>query len=347
MGGRALWRSTVVAALACAALAPQAHAAADGLFAPGSYRNKPLAATAPIDIGSKGYVADLVSKVGLYGSHVNTTEWSTPVYEADGSELPRTVGIHHNPAAAACLTAGPNPPQSSVCLQTQWTGVPLPAGAQAAAGGSWSNCDCNLVVYQPPPVDTLWEFWRFRYNPTTGRPEAQFGGRIQDVSENPGHFTNPPGTGFGATATGIPLLAGLQRISELQAGVIDHAVNLVVPMVRSGVHRWPAQRDDGTSFSPFAVQEGMRFRLPASLDLDSLDLTSYGKVLARAVQDYGMVVTDQTGHRSRVTNGAIFYAEQPKPGEPNPYPAIFDGLGPDEFGALKNFPWGKLQVLAP
>jgi len=36
----------------------------------------------------------------------------------------------------------------------------------------------------------------------------------------------------------------------------------------------------------------MIFRFPASLNLDALGLTPYGLMIAKAIQDYGMVLTD-------------------------------------------------------
>jgi hypothetical protein len=221
--------------------------------------------------------------------------------------------------------------------------VPLPPNAVQADG-----TDQHLVVHQPSS-DTFWEFWGFeRIN---GQPGARYGGRMEHVSTNPGHFTDPtdeppgPGSQFGATATSIPLLVGLQRISELQAGVIDHAVNVVVAQP-GDTFRWPAQREDGENKLPWAVHEGMRFRLPASLNVEALNLPPYAKMLARAIQKYGMVVTDGMNDGALGEVGVVFYAEDPAPTGTNPYPAIFGIWGPNEDGQFKNFPWDKLQVLA-
>jgi hypothetical protein len=203
--------------------------------------------------------------------------------------------------------------------------------------------DRNLVIYQPE-TDTLWEFFRFSYD-VTGKPQAVHGGRMTEVSRNPGHFTGPldvpagPGRGYGAAATSIPLLAGLQTLRELRAGSIDHVVAFAVPHVRQDLCRWPAQRTDTMSFGEPALPEGIRFRLPADLDLDQFPMTSYGRIVARAVQRHGMVLTD------RGTNFA-FEAEDPTRFGGDPYAEIFGSAQPSGAnGVLRGFPFDRLVAL--
>ena len=296
----------------------------DGLFATTSYRNAPLAPDAPVSPLSKVYVSDLARKAQRLGVWVNTTAFSTPVYTV-GPDQPTTTVTVYNPSDPSAST--------NASLQQQWTDVPLPPGAQPAAG-----TDGCLVIYQPNVFGgRIWEFWRF--SPNNGHPFAVFGGRLDDVVDNPGYFAD----GHGASASGIPLLVGLQRIAELRSGAIDHAVNVAISNP-GDVHRWPAQRDDGTNPLPTAVKEGMRFRLPASLDIDALHMPPYATMVAKAIQRYGLVVTDGTG--SEV--GVVFYAEDPTPTGTNPYvgpTGIFDGIPPSETGQFLNFPWDKLQLL--
>src|SRR2546423_1857105 len=312
----------VLLAVACARAAPAT--AYDGLFAPDSYRNRPLSASAPIDALSSLYVNDLASKVSRLGVWVNPTKFSTRVYPVPAGQ-PTTPVAAYDPDH-------PDDPDPNPALAAQWQAVPLPPGAQPADG-----TDHHLAVYQPGNGGTLWEFWRFE--PNGGHPRAQYGGRMDDVGANPGYFTD----GYGATASGIPLLVGLQRLGELRAGTIDHAVNLVVN--HAGVpFRWPAQRGDGSNPVPTAVQEGMRFRLPASLNIAALHLPPYATMVARAVQRYGMVVTDTTGDEV----GAAFDAEDPTPTGQNPYlgpTGIFGAVAPDQDGQFLDFPWTKLQLL--
>jgi hypothetical protein len=325
--GRAI-RMAVGLLSAVATLAAGAGPAiADQLFAPSSYRNTPLAANAPLDWMSRAYVFDVATKASSLGAYVNDDAYSTPVYTVPADQ-PVTQVIVDDPRYQLCGYGNP-------CLVEQWRAVPLPANPVPSPG-----TDGHLVVYQPS-TDTVWEFWRFKL--VGGRPHAYFGGRLPNVSTNPGHFTSSPGTRYGASATSIPLLVGLQRISELEAGAIEHVVDFAISDPQRGF-RFPAQRGDGTSWLVTAPPEGTCFRLPANLNLASFELTPYGLTLARAIQKYGLVLRDRTAP------GVVVYAEMPTDGS-DPYTGpdgIFGGLdntgGPG--GVLRNFPWNQLQALA-
>jgi hypothetical protein len=75
---------------------------------------------------------------------------------------------------------------------------------------------------------------------------------------------------LGATATGLPLGAFVIRISELQKGYIDHAINLIPVRTRANCHSWPASRDDGNTAGGDIPCEGQRFRLDPSFDASHL-----------------------------------------------------------------------------
>jgi hypothetical protein len=325
MPGRGFERRVIRAALCCAviascALSGAAPASADRLFAPESYRNTPLPANARIDPLSPLYVMDLAGKA-YDSSFVNNAKFSAPVYRVKTRQTKRTVTVD-NPKHRNCRVSVP-------CLAEQFTGVPIPDGVTASPGS-----DSSLILYQPR-TSTAWEFWRFRM--VGDEPHAYYGARIDDIEEQPGYL---PREKFGVAASGIPLLVGLQRLSELESGHIDHVVSFAMNDPQQGF-RWPAQRSDAANPLATAAKEGTCFRLPASLDVDSLGLAPYATMLAKAVQRYGMVLTDETNA------GIAFNAEIPTDGS-NPYDAIFGGHdnsgGPD--GVLHGFPWTRLQALA-
>ncbi len=283
-------------------------------FAPTSFLNAPLAADAPLDPMSNAYVDRLQHLLGDYEPYVNTTRYSTPVYTVPYDQP--TVRVQVDPPNAA--------------LQAAFEAVPIPGGAVPAAG-----TDGNIVVWQPS-TDTMWEFWRAQK--LVDGWHAVWGGRMRNVSTNPGHYVNP--SNWGATATSIPLLGGLMRISELKAGSIDHALAICLPEVRAKAFSWPAQRSDGKSTDPGSIPEGARFRVDPDLDLDTLTMSPIVRQMAEAVQRYGMVVRDRGG-------AVAFYGEDPTPTGGNPY------AGPNGFfggryinQALRaEFPWEHLQVL--
>jgi hypothetical protein len=315
-------RQGITVAAAALVLAATAAPADAGLFSPGSWRNQPLPASAPLDPLGSVYVTTL-SLTAAQAVFVSTTANTSTVYTV-GDAQP---GVH--------VRLVPPPGRGADArLQAAFDLVPLPPGAHAANG--IGATDHPLTVYQPSR-DRLWEFWKFRYG-ADGVPEASYGGSMEDVSSNPGHFTGPNdwprgmGRGYGATATSIPLIAGLQRIDEIKRGQIDHAVAVSIAAPQNAF-RWPAQRCDGLSPLPTAIPEGTRFRLPANVDVNALGLSAYGRAVARAVQRYGLIVVDKTAR------GVGFSAEAPTDGT-NPYAGILDGK------PLAGFPWNRLVALA-
>lgn len=281
-------------------------------FASTSWRNKPLAANATIASDSATRVAELQRLLGLYGSWVNTTQYSEPVYTVPAGQP--TVAV--------------KPTDGNAGLTQQLAAVPLPSNAQPAAG-----TDHQLIVWQPS-TDTYWDFEGLQKD-LLGNWTTWWGGRLQTLSGNAAQFPAP----YGGAASGLPYLAGVQRIKELQRGSIDHAVDIAISDTKASAFDWPATRTDGWSTSATAIQEGTRFRLPSGLNVDALSLTPYAKMVAKAIQRYGMIVTD-TDKGSAVT----FAAEDPTPTGTDPYTnGIFGGVARNHL--FDGFPWDQLQVV--
>jgi hypothetical protein len=158
---------------------------------------------------------------------------------------------------------------------------------------------------------------------------------MTNASKNPGYFTD----GYGATATGLPLVGGLIRRDEMAAGTIDHALAFDIPQPEARRVVWPANRTDGiAAASAGSIPEGTRFRLDPALDIAALRLPRAAAAMARAVQKYGMVVIDRS---SSVT----FKAEDPARFGMDPWPGLFGTPWPNVM--LRGFPWSRLQVVVP
>jgi hypothetical protein len=301
----------ILAVCLCALIAtPTASAAVQRPFSPNSFWNKPLASDAPIDANSKTYVDGLAWEAWAWGTWINTSQYSTPVYTV----TPGQATVH--------VTLDKYDPG----LQAAFDRVPIPANAQPAAG-----TDGHMVIWQPA-TDTMWEFWR-AVKLADGW-HAPYGGRMRNVSTNPGHFTDPPG--WGATATSLPLLGGLMRTEEVRQGHIDHALALAIPQAASKVYSWPAQRTDGNVDSPNAIPEGTRFRLDPKLNLASIPMSPMTRMMAVAAQKYGIVVRDIAG-------SVTFFGEDPTPTGSDPWGTFFGQKYPSAL--LAEFPWASLQAL--
>ena len=118
---------------------------------------------------------------------------------------------------------------------------------------------------------------------------------------------------------------------------------MAIPHTKANTFVFPAQRTDGDSTAWNAIPEGTRFRLPASLDINALNLPRQTKMMALAAQKYGIIVRDGAG-------AVTFYAEDPylyqQKNGLNPYPVYaFGGQSPSQL--LASFPWSKLKVVRP
>ena len=118
-----------------------------------------------------------------------------------------------------------------------------------------------------------------------------WGGRITDMRNSNGVFPYP----YGLSASGLAYLGGAIKVSELKAGQIDHVISVSLVETLADVHVPPASRNDGRSSATDAIAEGTRFRLDPTIDVTTLGLAPAGVTIARALQRYGMVVTDTSG----------------------------------------------------
>lgn len=291
------------------------------LFSETSVYNQQLPAATPLASNSAQLVSDFVSQVQKYYGHVviNTTEWSTPVYVVGPEQ--QTVAMVGK--SSIC----PRPEGVYQGFQAQINAVPMPADAVPAAGA-----DKEVVVYQPS-TGHLWELWRVLEE--SGRWTACWGGKITNARTSDGIFPSP----YGAAASGLSLLGGQIHLEDLEHGVIDHALEVLMPDTADGTFVWPADRTDGTSTASDAIPEGTRLRLKPSLDLASLHLSAPALEIATAIQRYGIIVGDTAG-------AVALSAQDPTPlideGKPNPYGTLL----PNPDTALEAIPWGDLEAVS-
>jgi hypothetical protein len=92
-----------------------------------------------------------------------------------------------------------------------------------------------------------------------------------------------------ADAAGLPILPGLARYDEVRRGRIGHALRFTVQRTRRAF-AWPARHFASSLTDPALPRMGERLRLKASVSLTGLG--PQARVVARALQTYGMLLAD-------------------------------------------------------
>jgi hypothetical protein len=110
-------------------------------------------------------------------------------------------------------------------------------------------------------------------------------GAIWDLTSN----VLRPETWTSADAAGLPIFAGLVRYSEVQSGVIDHALRFTVSDTQMAyIH--PATHYASDIEDPSYPPMGLRVRMKA--DYDCSWATTEVQVICAAMKKYGMIVAD-------------------------------------------------------
>ena len=92
-----------------------------------------------------------------------------------------------------------------------------------------------------------------------------------------------------ADAAGLPILPGLVRYEEVEAGQINHALRFTVPKTQAA-WVWPARHKASKNNDPKLVPMGERFRLRADFDISKYSRTN--QVIMTALKKYGMFMAD-------------------------------------------------------
>ena len=163
--------------------------------------------------------------------------------------------------------------------------VPIPKGAKPAKG-----TDANIIFWNPKTGDE-WGFWQAK---------IQHDGSW--LARNGYHYNTKwsavPPKGFISRGAGLPYFAGLIRPWEIKQGKIEHAIGFSVNYP-SPLYVYPATKSDGISKTIPSLPEGARLQLDPTLtkdDFQSWRLNKEGRIIARALQEYGMILVDGSGH---------------------------------------------------
>ena len=196
---------------------------------------------------------------------------------------------------------------------------PIPPHAQIE-GGRHSNGDRHVLVLQRGTCK-LYEMWA-AYPLDGGKSWRAGSGAIFPLDTNklrPNGWTS-------AEAAGLPITPGLVKCAEVQAGVINHALQVTFNETQAGyIH--PATHFASDSRAKYLPPMGLRFRLKASYDISHI--TGQAHVIAVAMKKYGMFVAQ---------NGSNWYF----PGEGGRASKCWSN---NDLDQLKNVPGTAFEVV--
>ena len=156
---------------------------------------------------------------------------------------------------------------------------PFPMDAKVE-GGAGSGGDMHVLVVEMGTC-SLYETWSSKY---VGPGWSCGSGAKFDLSSN---ALRADGW-TSADAAGLPILPGLVKVSEVQAGAVNHAIRFTMNSTQQAyVH--PAVHAAGSS-NPSLPPMGLRLRLKASFDTSAF--TGATRVILVALQQYGIILAD-------------------------------------------------------
>jgi hypothetical protein len=245
-------------------------------YADSSAWNTPISASPQVDPQSREFVAGIAKTADRGFITSDPTQYTYPVYEADG-ETPR----YDIPCTwYKCMITHPSDEPVRVATLKN---VPIPPLAQPSAGS-----DGAMIVIDTDS-GTEYDLWMARRD---GDSWSVGNASVYSIAAD-----GMPET-YGSRGAGVPYLAGLVRQWEIAAGRINHAIAFAYPNVAAAGCVWPASKTDGTSTAADALPEGARLQLDPSLtndDFVAMGLDSTGRTIARALQQYGMILIDVSG----------------------------------------------------
>lgn len=153
---------------------------------------------------------------------------------------------------------------------------PIPASAKIEGGS-----DRHVIVVQRGGCK-LYELYGAR---RSGSRWLASNGAIFDLASN----RRRPAGWTSADAAGLPILPGLARADEANAGAIRHALRFTVPRTQRA-YVAPARHMASSDSDPNLPPMGLRLRLRASYSLKAYHGQS--RVILLALRRYGMLVAD-------------------------------------------------------
>ena len=122
-----------------------------------------------------------------------------------------------------------------------------------------------------------------------------------DYRIQPNPDLHPPYGLSSVSAAGVPVIAGLIKYDEINAGHIDHAAGGVIGLINysvlwPGSHRPPENKPQSdNTYPPYSA----RLRLKSSVDTSSMG--QQAQIIAQALKTYGVIIRDRGSYGLSIT----------------------------------------------
>jgi len=164
---------------------------------------------------------------------------------------------------------------------------PIPDRPLMELYGTPENCtdtgeDCHVLIVNR---DTKYLYELFLVKRYPNGTWTAFSGAVYNLS---GYTLRPEGWSA-ADAAGLPILPGLVKYDEVNAGEINHAIRFALVNTNAS-HVWPAIASSSDLSSGSFPPMGQRFRLKSSFDTSGYPYQS--RVILEALKKYGVILAD-------------------------------------------------------
>src|SRR3989449_9230899 len=188
--------------------------------------------------------------------------------------------------------------ESDPVVATQQPQGPYPYGNDLLREGP---TDSHLITVDQDTCK-LYETWATEY----AGPSTAGSGAIFDLNSNQLRHVN----WTSADAAGLPLLPGLVRLDEVQAGLITHAIRFTVQSNHQS-YLWAARHQAGSASNPNFPPMGARFRLKAGYSIAGVCAQAQG--VFTTLEHYGGIVAHNRSKR-------VFQGTRDSAWNSGPYP---------------------------
>ena len=255
-------------------------------FSDESFWNQPIPEDAEIDSRSDYWISLLDRDPSGENFGLNIDSYTIPIYEVDSKQVP----FQKVKQTPSYIKNGKIHTHYGHEPEFDELGVPIPEKMKPSPG-----TDMHVAIVDREE-NRIWDMFLVKqlkdgsWTSATGMTYPLNGsGVFKNADFNVKLNTSIHGHGPGVAA-GTPIIAGVIRYDEVKSGTIRHKLSGAVRYVAFQEYVFPATWTDGNFDG--GIPEGATIQLDPNLDLSPFNLTQEELVVARALQNYGLVIID-------------------------------------------------------